>query len=139
MPRAWTDREGQEQRALLTWARSHRLPEVRGAFGLAKTPHVADFLIHIPNERHCSPRAGGRLKALGVRAGVSDLLFALPWFGSPGLWVEMKAATGGTVSEKQRQWLGQMQSVGYQAVVARGWQEGKDAILAYLRLELVGS
>ena len=70
---------------------------------------VADYLratlspdvlwFHIPNGEHRSKITGARLKRMGVRAGVADLMIA--WRGPFGqhwqaevLWIELKAAKG---------------------------------------------
>lgn len=85
----------------------------------------------IPNGGARSKREAGRLKAEGVRAGVSDVFCALPRGGWSGLFIEMKSSTG-TASKEQRQWLEESNSVGYLGVVCRGADEAFTVWKAYV-------
>ncbi len=62
---------------------------------------------HPANERKCSPRQGAALKALGVKAGVPDILVLRPFdLGDcrfSGLAIELKARRG-SLTEAQREW-----------------------------------
>ena len=53
--------------------------------------YIDQALIAIPNGGKRNPREAGRLKAQGVKAGVSDLLLPFSSQGAHGLWIEMKA------------------------------------------------
>src|SRR3990167_6123406 len=46
----------------------------------------------IPNGEYRSPRTAGRLKAMGVQAGVADLHITLP--RGRTAWIELKSAKG---------------------------------------------
>jgi hypothetical protein len=56
------------------------------------------ILVHIANERMTTPQHANKLKAMGVIAGVPDLL--LTWDGGYQ-WIEVKTPTG-TLSPKQK-------------------------------------
>jgi hypothetical protein len=71
------------------------------------------------------------LKAMGVRAGVSDLFLPVPAGGKHGLWLELKAL-GGAISTEQRVWLGEMRKNGYSAFLCVGWEDARDRIVEYL-------
>lgn len=131
--------EHQDQQALVAWAGFQRVTE-----GL-----LGDFLLMIPNESLLSfippgPRRyayWNSLKKLGFRKGASDLLLSLPRNGAHGLYLEMKRerksfatprAIEAAVSDEQVDFLARMISVGYRAVVAYGYEEGKAAITGYL-------
>ena len=57
-----------------------------------KTKHLADYLIHIPNEGRRSWREGKKQKALGLMKGASDLFLAVPTTRHHGMWHEIKSA-----------------------------------------------
>jgi hypothetical protein len=96
---------------------------------------LADYLdacgflwCHVPNERKCSPRAGARLKRLGVKAGVPDvLIFDLPPHMDrrecAGIAIELKRERGGALSDAQRQWLEELRKRRWIAEVCHGAQE----------------
>lgn len=90
-----------------------------------------EFLIHIANEYDGGVRGGHLRKLMGVKAGVCDFFLAIPLKGYAGLWIELKRRSGGTVSEKQKNWIKLMQSVGYRAEVCYGWDEAKNLLSKY--------
>ncbi len=112
---------------------------------------VGQYLIHIPNGgSRSSAREGANLKAMGVRAGVSDLFLAYPsgWLDRGdynsveycGLWLELKrqvsayaseAAAYKLVTDKQRDWLELMENKGYRSEVAYGADHAIKIIEAY--------
>ena len=63
------------------------------------------------NERDCSWAQGAILKAMGVKAGVSDLLLLYPGRGHHIMAMELKAP-GGTLTELQREFLEDIKSAG---------------------------
>lgn len=73
----------------------------------------------IPNGGGRSKREAGRLKAEGVRPGVSDVFCALPVPGRCGLWIEMKSLTG-RPSREQVDWLTEGDKLGYEGAVCHG-------------------
>lgn len=95
-----TPTEHEEQREYVRWFRQ-TYPEVR--------------IMAIPNGGARSPATAGRLKAEGVSPGVPDL-FIPAW----GLWVEMKRAKGGKVSQEQKEWHSYLASCGYRVIVGLG-------------------
>ena len=105
--------EDWEQRQLVQWARQF-------AWGR--------LLFHIPNENHHHDTA------LGVRAGVPDLMLPVPMGGKHGLFIEMKKI-GGRLSAAQRDWLRWLNELGYEAVCCHGWEEARKALAEYMREE----
>jgi len=124
---AMADRtEEREQARLVRW--SHR----RDVRELAPT---LAWLYHTPNGGQRTGFAGAQMTALGVKRGVPDLMLPLrsgPW---SGLAIEMKTATG-RLSPDQRAWLSHLDGQGWSTVVARSADAARDAIAAYLGLEL---
>lgn len=126
--------EDQHQIALLKWAALTRMPTLPNA---EPGSMVSDYLIHIPNggSRHLLEAV--KLKAMGAKKGVSDLLFPVPVAGKSGLWIEMKApfktsADKNYPSPEQREWIARMERAGYAAAVCYGWEEAKQLITNYL-------
>lgn len=113
--------EAQEQAAVIDWWRfAHK------KYGV---PEVA--LLHIANEGTGSVVRGRSQKKQGVRAGVADLFLSVPRGGRAGLWIEMKRKNGQVRSE-QREFLNQMQELGYDCAVCRGAEAAREKIHAYM-------
>ena len=81
---------------------------------------------------------GTKLKRLGVKPGVFDLFFARPNKKFHGLWIEMKRKKGAFISTHQATWRHLMESQGYVAKYAYGFDEARQIILDYIdnKLEL---
>ncbi len=124
--------ESGEQKALFCWTAQSRIPELR-------------WLFAIPNGGLRNPITGARLKAEGVRKGVSDVMLPVRgavkgWIKTVpgmnpifyhGLFIEMKKKGGKSTPEQLE--FGQFVSrQGYKLVVCYSWIEAKDAILQYL-------
>jgi len=120
--------EDQHQAALFRWARVKRVM-VNGELGW-----LADYLFAIPNGGRRDAREAARMKAQGVKAGVSDLHLPIPVEGKHGLWIEMKAPKPAQVrvSAEQKAWIEKMNALGHEAVVCRGFDEARAVIEAYL-------
>jgi hypothetical protein len=114
--------EHQEQQALFMWL------EV-----MANRYPILDLAFAIPNggKRHIA--VARKLKAEGVKAGVPDIFLPAPNGQYNGLFVEMKSAKG-QPTKAQKQWIFALNEVGYQAVVARGWEHAANIIADYLHL-----
>ena len=96
-------------------------------------PRLA-LLFHIPNGGGLlNPRTAGRLKAMGLKRGVPDFFLSCPVGNRAGLFIEMKAATGGRVSAEQQWWHDQLRHQGYVVVVCAGWAVAAETIQRYLR------
>jgi len=113
--------EHQEQMALIQWAHTQRVafPELRMLHAIANG-----------GARH--PAVAAKLKAEGVRPGVSDLFLAVAKKPYHGLYIELKRRQGGRLSEEQRAWLESARDYGYAAHVCRGWEEARDVLLKYM-------
>jgi hypothetical protein len=72
------------------------------------------LLIHCPNEGYRTPSEASRLRAMGVSAGVPDLLIIT----NPPIAMEVKTAKG-RLTDRQLQWLEALQSVGWKCYVVR--------------------
>jgi hypothetical protein len=99
-----------EQREFVSWFRK-TFPGVR--------------IFAIPNGGYRNLATAARLKAEGTVAGVPDL-FIPAW----GVWIEMKRAKGGSLSDKQKDWRFYLIGCGYTVIVAHGKIEAIKAIEA---------
>lgn len=120
------DLEHREQSLLFGWAYHQS-----GAI-----PALA-LLFAIPNGGRRDPITGARLKAEGVKPGVPDVCLPVRRGRYASLWIEMKAQRpdGAAVSAEQRQWLQALRDEGHAAAVCYGYDEAKEKILSYLRME----
>lgn len=113
--------ESKEQENLITWAFLNE----------AVWPELS-LLHHIPNGGRRDKREAMRLKAQGVKPGVSDLFLPVARCGYHGLYIEMKREHEGRVSEDQKRWIHNVHAQGYAAVVAHGWCQAAEYIKWYL-------
>ena len=111
--------EDAEQKALIQWARLEKI--------------VGDHIFAIPNGGKRNKKEAIRLKAQGVKAGVSDLFLPLAHGGHFGLWIEMKSSLG-KLTDTQEEWLLKMEKQGYEIAVCYNWLQARDTIKRYIQL-----
>lgn len=101
-------------------------------------PILREHLFHIPNGGKRNKIEAGRMKAMGVRAGVSDYNLPVPRGTFYGLWIELKPTKNykSVVIESQREWILKMRAQGYAACVCYGWSHAREVLLWYLGLEV---
>jgi hypothetical protein len=104
-----------------------------------KFPNYSDDLFSIPN----GARVGGKigrggfpigakiLKAEGMKSGVADLQFAVPFHGFSGLFIEMKSPVGSLESD-QREFLKRRAAFGYAVAVCKSTDEFIDVVTSYI-------
>lgn len=119
--------EASEQSALIEWwdRQTRANPTKYGD---------ANDLLHFANGGSRDVREAANLRRQGVRRGAPDLILTIPKGKYHGLFVELKAPSGGRVSPEQRAFLKRLNDRGYRAVVARGFDEAKQEIENYLSL-----
>lgn len=83
---------------------------------------------HIPNGEKRSLRTGGRLKAMGVRAGVADFMVQVPDARSAMLEVK---AYGGRQTPEQRIFQRDWEATGGRYVVAEGIDQALEALRSW--------
>lgn len=129
--------EAAEQSALFCWAnhadRREEFPALFGPSGRLKL-----FAIN-NNAGKGDMIRGAMAKAQGVKAGVGDTFLPLARHGMHGLFVEMKvtgerhpSGRDGVLSKDQKQFWQDIHADGYGYAVAKGWEEARDIIIAYL-------
>ena len=110
--------EAEAQRKLMRWA--DMIPFLR-------------WFHHIPNGGFRNAREAAHLKAMGVKAGVSDLFLPKPCGGFHGLYIEMKSEKGGTIREEQKAFIDAVRADGYAAFVCKGFDAAHECVEAYIK------
>jgi hypothetical protein len=95
------------------------------------------WLFHIPNGGARNKIVAAKLKAEGVKPGVSDYLLPAPVASYRGLFLELKAPDKTYPTKEQREFLADMVGQGYAATWCRGFMAAADAIEAYLNGERI--
>lgn len=114
-----------EQVALMQWVRWH--------WSCCKD---LELLFAIPNGGSRDKITASRLKAEGVKPGVSDLFLPVPRHGKFGLWIEMKKLDGGSgESKEQIEWGERMRAQGFAYCCCHGWQAAAKALMLWLELQ----
>lgn len=93
---------------------------------LQAAPNVIWF--HPPNGEYRSGRTGARLKAMGVRPGVADIVIVLP--NGRAAFLELKTEKG-TLSKEQRAFREQCEANGAPYAVARSPEEVKAVLTVW--------
>lgn len=114
--------EHAEQSALMQWARLHeeRWPELR-------------YFFAIPNGAMRSREQAVWFKAEGLKKGAPDTCLPVPRGPYAGLYIEMKTERGDP-SPDQLEWLEFLNSQGYLAALAFGFDQAVDTLTHYLNL-----
>lgn len=99
-------------------------------------PKIAEYTMHIGNERKATYYAGYIMKRMGVLKGASDLLMAWPVLkpdGSyyHGLFIEVKSKSGKPTPE-QKSFIERMRGVGYKAEFCYGADEVINTMKEYI-------
>lgn len=116
--------EDTEQIAVVQWAN----------WNCQKWPEL-ELLFHCPNEIGTRSRSDGvRLKQMGVKPGVPDLLLPVEKGAYHGLCIEMKYDRG-TLQENQKRKLRLLAEQGRYCAVCYGAEEAVKVLKEYLRLE----
>lgn len=90
-----------------------------------------EWLTHPANGGKRPKGEAGKLKAMGMKKGVLDLLLFVPRARFGGLAIEMKSATGGLRPE-QREWSDHFELIGWRVELCRSLDEFIDVIESYL-------
>lgn len=114
--------EDDHQAALFKWAQYHK----------HDGEPISRLMFHIPNGGRRDKAEGKRLKAQGVRAGVSDVFLHVPAGRYHGMFLELKVDKNKPTAE-QLDFFGSVARWGYAYGVAYGWEQAKDKILCYLQ------
>lgn len=89
------------------------------------------LLYHIPNGGLRQRTVARKLRAEGVKPGVSDYCLPVARAGCHGLYIELKAIDG-VRSPEQRAFVDAVRAQGYRAEFCAGWVEAWRVICDYL-------
>lgn len=114
--------EDTEQQAVIRWA----------AFQSGGWPELEN-LYHVPNEGKRGKKAAGIAKALGLKAGVPDLILDYPKGIYHGLRIEMKVLPN-RPTQSQLEWMQRMQDAGYMVAICYDSESAIALITEYIKL-----
>lgn len=99
---------------------------------LQKNKHPAwQYAFHVPNEGKFPIQYRVKLKSMGVRSGVPDIIIPVPCGRYHGLAIEMKVKPN-KPSTAQLQWLEHLNKHGYLAQVCYGWDAAVKLVNNYI-------
>jgi hypothetical protein len=124
--------EHAEQSLLFQWAcvAEGQHPELALLFAI---PNFSGRLGNAPPL--AAIRHAQKLNREGRKRGVPDICLPVGRGSHHALYLEMKKSKGGTVSSEQKAWHAALSAAGNRVVVCKGWEAGRDALLAYLSAE----
>lgn len=145
-----------DERTYATGALAQFLPDGCNAHIARPVPELR-WLHAIPNGGYRDAVTAGKLKAEGVKRGVSDVFLPLPMlrkngYGEPippyhGLYIEMKrprvekegkrkskiiAQAEGQLSDEQTEFVGYARNVGYAVAVCFDWRSAAQQVQSYI-------
>lgn len=98
-------------------------------------PELSDLLVSYPAGMNLSLSQRIRAKAMGLKAGVPDLILFFPKIINnkffPCLFIEMKSEKG-KLSEVQRQYHRKLKDMGYTIVISYSCEDAMKSIKSYL-------
>ena len=89
------------------------------------------YMFHVPNGGHRHPVVAAKMKMAGVKRGVPDILFPIPFGQYAGLAIELKAGLNRTTNE-QDEWLNVLANAKWQTHICYGWVDAAICIVKYI-------
>lgn len=93
-----------------------------------------DSYFAVPNDGKRGWVAQRQYKALGGKAGVPDLVIAVPRGPYAGLFLEFKRLKGSTTTPEQLAWQATLRRNGYKAEIVKGFDGAMEVFSAYRNL-----
>lgn len=93
------------------------------------------WMYAIPNGGERNVAVAGRLKAEGVKCGVSDICLPVSCMGFHGMYIEMKKP-GGRESAEQKEFATFLRAQGYYYECCDHWEKARDSLIAYMSLKI---
>lgn len=126
---AMSGTEDAEQIALFMWAALKENQE--------KYPDLK-YMFAIPNGMYTPNKSvSARMRAMGMKRGVPDIMLPVRRDAWPGLFIELKRQhtdkqKAGKVTDNQDDYIAFLRSQGYGTVVCYGYEHAKTVIIEYL-------
>lgn len=130
IPRNSKDEEHMHQAALIEWAAVTDMPHLFLMHD-SEPRKIGGYLFAVPNGGHRSVTQGARLRAEGVKPGVSDLMLPIPTERFHSMWIEMKSSAG-SMTRDQLSWFRLMTARGFYCCTCRSVDEAITEIQKYL-------
>lgn len=113
--------ESTEQEAIIRWCNNHlqQFPELK-------------LIFHVPNGGSRNKAEAARLKAQGVKSGVSDLVLPVPRGIYHGLFIELKYGDG-RPTKSQKDFIEAVTKQGYLAMCIWGAEAAVNLLTEYLQ------
>jgi len=99
---------------------------------------ILRWMVHYPAGGKRPKGEAGKLKAMGAKPGVPDLVLPRRNGQYTGFATELKSTTG-RLSDDQRDWLAALDEEGYLTAVCRTLEEFHDVLLVFLKGHSVDS
>lgn len=100
--------------------------------GLVTPRHpLLRWMVHVPNGGKRPRGEAGKLKAMGAKPGVPDLMLPRRCGDWAGVAIELKSPTG-RVSDDQQEWLSALDEEGYLTAVCRTLDEFQSVVGIFL-------
>ena len=116
-------------------SKQHELKEQQTLFeflALIETQEpMLKYMFHVPNGGHRHPVVAAQMKMAGVKRGVPDILFPIPFGDYVGLAIELKAGLNRTTNE-QDEWLDVLAHAKWQTHICYGWVDAAIKIVEYI-------
>ena len=93
---------------------------------------VLEWIIHVPNGGKRPLGVAGKLKAMGVKKGVLDILLPMPYNGWSGFVSELKVGRN-TMTPEQEEWMTAFEAAGYFTCLCYTLDEFIRRISAFLK------
>lgn len=94
-----------------------------------------EWLFHVPNGEKRDAITGNRLKAMGVKPGVPDLMLPVAMAGFHGLVIEMKKTGEGKTTDEQNKWLTHFVSQDWMVAVCYSAREAHAVLCDYFGID----
>jgi len=107
---------------------SEHMEQVRLVSWFRKT-YPSHRIFAIANGGFRTKTTAMNLSAEGVTKGIPDLMIPSLW-----LFVEMKRTKGSTTSPEQKDWISYLNSVGYTAIICKGFEAAKIEIIKIINI-----
>lgn len=124
------NKESDEQKVLVQWLRVRKITHFAPINENIHSGIIRQFIRPTGLAAKIISMIENKLKAMGKRKGVSDLVILLP--KGKTVFIEMKRKNGGKESEDQSTFRDEVIALGHDAYVCHGFEEARDVVMAYL-------
>lgn len=93
------------------------------------------FCFHYPSGEARPTRTGAKLRRMGVRRGIPDVLCVWPMGGFHGLAIELKQGRN-IPTKEQAAWLWDLHLLGWAVYIHYTWEDAWSTLCRYLRIPL---